>query len=111
MCRGYLGTLIVLGSYTVLYHGPRRLMLPSALEAARTSSQYIIFPEDRFEVSFTQAGQKSLNDILDKEGPLKLATLGPKSSRSEILDAHKDFWAVALGAFNNGFAPGAFDVL
>lgn len=45
--------------------------LPSLLEAARTSSQYIIVPDGRFEVSFRQKGQKSLDDILEKEGPLK----------------------------------------
>ncbi|CAN7454568.1 hypothetical protein LJR011_003276 [Agrobacterium tumefaciens] len=45
--------------------------LPSLLEAARTSSQYIIVPDGKFEVSFRQAGHRSLDDILDKEGPLK----------------------------------------
>ncbi|MCZ7891055.1 hypothetical protein O9X99_05175 [Agrobacterium salinitolerans] len=45
--------------------------LPSLLEAARTSSQYIIVPDGKFEVSFWQTGGKSLDDILDKEGPLK----------------------------------------
>ena len=45
--------------------------LPSLLEAARTSSQYIIVPDGKFEVSFRQTGRKSLDDILDKEGPLK----------------------------------------
>ncbi|CAH0283436.1 hypothetical protein SRABI05_04280 [Agrobacterium fabrum] len=45
--------------------------LSSLLEAARTSSQYIIVPDGRFEVSFRQAGRKSLNDVLDEKGPLK----------------------------------------
>jgi hypothetical protein len=45
--------------------------LPSLLEAARRSSQYIIVPDGKFEVSFTQQGQKSLDDILEKDGPLK----------------------------------------
>ena len=45
--------------------------LSSLLEAARTSSQYIIVPDGKFEVSFRQTGRKSLADILDKEGPLK----------------------------------------
>jgi hypothetical protein len=45
--------------------------LPSLLEAARTSSQYIIVPDGKFEVSFRQKGQKSLGDILEKDGSLK----------------------------------------
>lgn len=45
--------------------------LPSLLEAARTSSQYIIVPDGKFKVSFRQTGRKSLDDILDKDGPLK----------------------------------------
>ncbi len=45
--------------------------LPSLLEAARTSSQYIIVPDGEFEVSFRQQGRKSLDDILEKDGPLK----------------------------------------
>ncbi|QCL89074.1 MULTISPECIES: hypothetical protein [Agrobacterium tumefaciens complex] len=45
--------------------------LPSLLEAARTSSQYIIVPDGKFEVLFRQTGRKSLDDILEKEGPLK----------------------------------------
>ncbi len=45
--------------------------LPSLLEAARTSSQYIIVLDGKFEVSFRAAGNKSLGDVLEKEGPLK----------------------------------------
>jgi hypothetical protein len=45
--------------------------LLSLLEAARTSSQYIVAPDGRFELSFRQTGGKSLDNILDKEGPLK----------------------------------------
>lgn len=49
--------------------------LPSLLEAARTSSQYIIVPDGKFEVSFRQTGRKSLDDILDKDGPLKASDI------------------------------------
>lgn len=49
--------------------------LPSLLEAARTSSQYIIVPDGRFEVSFRQTGRKSLDDILDNDGPLKASDI------------------------------------
>lgn len=45
--------------------------LSSLLEAARTSSQYIVVPDGRFEVSFQQTSGKSLDDILDKEGFLR----------------------------------------
>jgi hypothetical protein len=45
--------------------------LPSLLEAARKSSQYIVVPDGRFEVSFKRVGRKSLEDILDTEGSLK----------------------------------------
>lgn len=45
--------------------------LPSLLEAARTSSQYIVVPEGRFEVSFQDTGGKSLNALLSKKGLLK----------------------------------------
>lgn len=50
--------------------------LPSLLEAARTSSQYIIVPDGKFEVSFRQTGRKSLDGVLDKEGPLKPSDIG-----------------------------------
>lgn len=50
--------------------------LPSLLEAARTSLQYIIVPDGRFEVSFQQTSGKSLGDILDKEGSLKPGDVG-----------------------------------
>lgn len=53
--------------------------LPSLLEAARTSSQYIIVPDGKFEVSFRQTGRKSLDDILDKEGPLKPEDIAPRA--------------------------------
>ncbi|EGP56803.1 hypothetical protein Agau_C200809 [Agrobacterium tumefaciens F2] len=53
--------------------------LPSLLEAARTSSQYIIVPDGKFEVSFRQTGRKSLDDILDKEGPLKPEDIAPQA--------------------------------
>ena len=49
--------------------------LSRLLEAARTPSQYIVFPDGRFEVSFRQTGGKSLDDILDKEGALKLGDI------------------------------------
>ncbi|MEI3805890.1 hypothetical protein V6R85_15325 [Agrobacterium sp. CCNWLW32] len=49
--------------------------LPSLLEAARTSSQYIIVPDGKFEVSFRQTGRKSLDDILDNDGPLKASDI------------------------------------
>jgi hypothetical protein len=45
--------------------------LPSLLEAARKSSQYIVVPDGKFEVSFKRVGRKSLEDILDTEGSLK----------------------------------------
>ena len=45
--------------------------LSSLLEAARTSSQYIVVPDGRFEVAFQQTSGKSLDDILDKEGFLR----------------------------------------
>ncbi|MGV1776233.1 hypothetical protein [Agrobacterium fabrum] len=45
--------------------------LPSLLEAARTSSQYIVVPEGRFEVSFSEASGRSLKDALNEEGALK----------------------------------------
>lgn len=45
--------------------------LPSLLKAARTSSQYIVAPDGRYEVSFEQSAAKSLDDILDKQGSLK----------------------------------------
>lgn len=50
--------------------------LSSLLEAARTSSQYIIAPDGRFEVSFQQTSGKSLDDILDKEGSLRRGDIG-----------------------------------
>ncbi|CAN7575136.1 hypothetical protein G6M70_15800 [Agrobacterium tumefaciens] len=49
--------------------------LPSLLEAARTLSQYIIVPDGKFEVSFKQTGRKSLDDILDKDGPLEASDI------------------------------------
>ncbi|MGV2019164.1 hypothetical protein [Agrobacterium sp. 22-223-1] len=45
--------------------------LPSLLEAARTSSQYIIASDGQFVVSFAETLSKSLDDLLDKKGPLK----------------------------------------
>lgn len=45
--------------------------LPGLLKVARVSLQYIVVPEGRFVVSFEQGGRKSLDDILDEEGPLK----------------------------------------
>lgn len=53
--------------------------LPSLLQAARTSSQYIIVPDGRFEVAFKDAGRKSLDDILDKRGPLKPGDIEPQA--------------------------------
>jgi hypothetical protein len=50
--------------------------LSSLLEAARTSSQYIVAPDGRFEVSFQQTSGKSLDDILDKEGSLRPGDIG-----------------------------------
>lgn len=44
--------------------------LANLLKAARTSSQYIVSSDGRFEVSFKNGGGKSLDDILDKDGPL-----------------------------------------
>lgn len=52
--------------------------LPSFLEAARTSSQYIVVPDGKFEVSFRAAGHKSLDDVFDKEGPLKHGDIAPQ---------------------------------
>lgn len=45
--------------------------LPSLLEAARTSSQYIVVPEGRFEVSYAPTLDKSLDGLLNREGRLK----------------------------------------
>ncbi|WP_157952749.1 hypothetical protein [Agrobacterium pusense] len=45
--------------------------LPSLLEAARTSSQYIIVPDGKFEVSFGKVRSASLDDVLNKPGRLK----------------------------------------
>lgn len=45
--------------------------LPSLLEAARRSSQYIIVPDGKFEVSFSKASRRSLKDVLNEEGALK----------------------------------------
>ncbi|CUX21384.1 conserved hypothetical protein [Agrobacterium genomosp. 13 str. CFBP 6927] len=45
--------------------------LPSLLDAARTSSQYIIVPDGKFEVSFEQGVVNSLDDVLNQEGHLK----------------------------------------
>ncbi len=53
--------------------------LPGLLKAARTSLQYIVVPDGRFEVSFRQTGRKSLDDILDKEGPLKPEDIAPQA--------------------------------
>ncbi len=50
--------------------------LPSLLEAARTSSQYIIVPDGKFEVSFRETGNRSLDAILDKDGALKPSDIG-----------------------------------
>jgi len=52
--------------------------LPSLLDAARTSSQYIVVPDGSFELSFKRAGRKSLDDILDEEGPLKPGDIVPQ---------------------------------
>lgn len=45
--------------------------LPSLLEAARRSSQYIIVPDGKFEVSFSKPSRRSLKDVLNEEGALK----------------------------------------
>lgn len=45
--------------------------LASLLEAARTSSQYIVVPDGRFEVSFSKINRRLLNDVLNKDGALK----------------------------------------
>ncbi|OAI85846.1 hypothetical protein AYO27_13250 [Rhizobium sp. GHKF11] len=52
--------------------------LPGLLEAARRSSQYIVVPDGSFELSFKRAGRKSLDDILDKEGPLQPGDIEPR---------------------------------
>ncbi len=56
--------------------------LPSLLEAARTSSQYIIVPDGRFEVSFNKASCRSLDDVLDDEGPLMSEDIAPQAKPS-----------------------------
>lgn len=44
--------------------------LASLLEAARTSSQYIVVVDGSFEVSFNVTVAKPLDDLLHDEGPL-----------------------------------------
>ena len=45
--------------------------LPSLLEAARTSSQFIVVPDGKFEVSFSKVRSASLDDVLNRPGRLK----------------------------------------
>lgn len=44
--------------------------LAGLLDAARTSSQYVVVDDGSFKVSFKKGGAKRLDNILDNDGPL-----------------------------------------